>query len=275
MIMNFQKNIDAQAAWIAWGSHGEIFFKTEETPKPSKKQKESFMNQSESINDLAGALAKAQGEMQSAIKDKINPFYKSSYADLGSVWDAARPVLSKYGLCIMQTTEISQDGSKIVMVTTLAHSSGQWMKSFLPLNPAKNDSQGIGAALTYLRRYALSAIAGVVCDDDDDGETAVGRGKTHEQKQCGRQQDRGQGETVRGPESAERIGKAEIIAISELIQKLDEESRKAFLEWIRKSFNSLSIEEIPKSGFEKCVASLNGKIKYVNDKSKQQQAAVA
>src|SRR5579872_4342960 len=138
------------------------------------------MSQSEIINELAAALSKAQGEMQAAIKDKMNPFFKSAYADLGSIWDAARPVLSKYGLCIMQTTEISPEGSRIIMVTTLAHTSGQWMKSYLPLNPSKNDSQGIGAALTYLRRYSLSAIVGVVCDDDDDGETSVGRGKSQQ-----------------------------------------------------------------------------------------------
>lgn len=124
-------------------------------------------NQSENINELATALSKAQGEMQAAIKDSVNPFFKSKYADLGSVWDAARPVLSKHGLCVIQATDIIND--KIVMVTTLAHSSGQWMKSIIPLNPAKNDSQGIGASITYLRRYSLSAIVGVVCDEDDDG----------------------------------------------------------------------------------------------------------
>jgi len=144
------------------------------------------MSHSENISDLASALSKAQGEMQAAIKDSVNPFYKSKYADLGSVWDACRPVLSKHGLCVLQSTEIV--GDKIVMVTTLAHSSGQWMKSHLPLNPAKNDSQGVGAAITYLRRYSLSALVGVVCDDDDDGETASGRGRVkdllikHEQK---------------------------------------------------------------------------------------------
>jgi hypothetical protein len=134
------------------------------------------MNQSEHINELATALSKAQGEMQAAIKDSINPFFKSKYADLGSVWDAARPVLSKYGLCVLQSTEIVSD--KVVMSTILAHSSGQWVKSSLPLNPAKNDSQGMGAAMSYFRRYSLSALVGVVCDDEDDGETAVGRGKT-------------------------------------------------------------------------------------------------
>jgi hypothetical protein len=228
------------------------------------------MTQSETINELASALSKAQGEMQAAIKDKVNTFLKSNYADLGSVWDAARPVLSKYGLCVMQTTEIASDGSKIIMVTTLAHTSGQWMKSFLPLNPAKNDSQGIGAAITYLRRYSLSAIVGVVCDEDDDGETAVGRGK-YPPAQNGKAPSNENPPAQSPPSGNERIGKAEVIALSSLIDTLDEESNKSFLEWIKKSFNASSINDIPKACFDKCMTSLSAKIKYVKDQQKQQQ----
>lgn len=222
------------------------------------------MSHSEIINELAAALSKAQGEMQAAIKDKVNPFFKSSYADLGSVWDAARPVLSKYGLCVMQTTEITGDGGKIVMVTTLAHTSGQWMKSFLPLNPAKNDSQGIGAAITYLRRYSLSAIVGVVCDEDDDGETDVGRGKTPVQNNQLK---------IQQPLAVEKLGKAEVVALTSLAQSLDEESNKSFLDWIKKNYNAQSIQDIPRVCFEKCMVSLNNKIKYTNDKNKQMAVA--
>lgn len=218
------------------------------------------MSQSETINELAAALSKAQGEMQAAIKDKVNPFYKSSYADLGSVWDAARPVLSKYGLCIMQTTEMTTD--QIVMVTTLAHTSGQWMKSYLPLRTTKNDSQGIGAALTYLRRYSLSAIVGVVCDDDDDGETAVGRGKAQnstENKQSVSQDK---------PAPVDKLGKAEITALTNLISNLDEDSNKSFREWIKKTFNAETVQDIPRNCFEKCMQSLTAKIKYLKDQER-------
>ncbi len=230
------------------------------------------MAQSDTINELAAALSKAQGEMQAAIKDKINPFFKSSYADLGSVWDAARPVLSKYGLCVMQTTELVADGTRIVMVTTLAHTSGQWMKSYLPLNPSKNDSQGVGAALTYLRRYSLSAIVGVVCDDDDDGETSVGRGKNGQVQNPPSQNQQG-GRDNNAP--VEKVGKTEIIALTTLIQNLDEESNKSFLDWIKKNFNANSLQDIPKDCFEKCMASIHTKIKYINDKNKQNNMAVA
>jgi hypothetical protein len=222
------------------------------------------MSQSDVINELATALSKAQGEMQAAIKDKVNPFFKSAYADLGSIWDAARPVLSKYGLCVMQTTELDNSRNQVIMVTTLAHTSGQWMKSYLPLNPTKNDSQGMGAAITYLRRYSLSAIVGVVCDDDDDGETAVGRGKN----QNTQQKNNNQPPAPPIQETPEYIGKAEVIALTTLISSLDEESNKSFREWIKKTFMADTIQDIPKACFEKCVASLNAKIKYLKDQEK-------
>ncbi len=229
------------------------------------------MSQSELINELAAALSKAQGEMQAAIKDKVNPFFKSSYADLGSVWDAARPVLSKYGLCVMQTTELAPDRNQVIMVTTLAHTSGQWMKSYLPLNPSKNDSQGMGAAITYLRRYSLSAIVGVVCDEDDDGETAVGRGKQQKQNPPTNIDNHPQ---PNKQESNERIGTAEIINLANLIQNLDEESNKNFHEWISTTFKAKAIQDIPKACYDKCVVTLNAKIKYLKDQEKSMAVAV-
>ncbi len=213
------------------------------------------MCQSELINELATALSKAQGEMQAAIKDKVNPFFKSAYADLGSVWDAARPVLSKYGLSVIQTTDLS--GDKIVLVTTLAHASGQWIKSYLPLNPSKQDSQGVGAAITYLRRYSLSAIVGVVCDDDDDGEEAVGRGK--QQKAA---------PVVAKPAPEEKVDKSETLALLNLITSLDEEGNKSFHGWIKKTFNADTVHDIPKKCFQQCLAALNAKIKFLKDKER-------
>lgn len=228
------------------------------------------MSQSELINELAAALSKAQGEMQAAIKDKVNPFFKSSYADLGSVWDAARPVLSKYGLCVMQTTELQHDRNQVIMVTTLAHTSGQWMKSYLPLNPSKNDSQGMGAAITYLRRYSLSAIVGVVCDEDDDGETSVGRGR--EQKE--NYQSNNQSLKKENQVAIEKVGKHEIIALTTLIQNLDKKGSDSFFNWIKKEFNANSLQDIPKAVFENCMISLNAKIKYLKDQEKSMAVAV-
>ena len=135
------------------------------------------MNKSENINELAAALAKAQGEMRGAVKDSANPFFKSRYADLASVWDACRVPLTKNGLSVVQTNV--GDGAEMVAVETiLLHSSGQWISSFLSVKPVKNDPQGIGSCITYLRRYSLAAMVGIA-PEDDDGNAASGH---HEER---------------------------------------------------------------------------------------------
>jgi len=128
--------------------------------------------QSESINELFSALATAQGQMKPAIKDSDNPYFKSKYSDLASVWEAIREPLSKNGLCVSQSI-MSQAGTS-VLVTILGHKSGQWIKSVAPIISAKPDAQSYGSAVSYQRRYALSAICGV-SSDDDDAEAAQGR----------------------------------------------------------------------------------------------------
>lgn len=129
--------------------------------------------QTPTIGELAGALAKAQGEIQQAHSDKENPFFKSKYADLASNWDACRAPLSKNGLAVIQTTTENNEG-KITVITTLAHSSGEFIKGKLTLKPEKNTPQGIGSAFTYARRYALAAIVGIA-PADDDGEGGMDR----------------------------------------------------------------------------------------------------
>lgn len=123
-------------------------------------------NRSEQINEIATALSKTQGEIKNAKMDTINPHFKSKYADLASVWDSCREPLSKNGLSITQVF-IFMDGT--YLETTLMHTSGQWISSILPIQPVRNDPQGVGSAITYMRRYALSAIVGIAPEDDDDG----------------------------------------------------------------------------------------------------------
>ena len=131
------------------------------------------MAKSENIGQPAAALSKAQGAIKGAIKDSANPFFKSSYADLASVWDAARAPLAANGLAVVQTTELPGDGGA-VLVTTLCHESGEWIDGMLPIRPVKDDPQGMGSAITYMRRYALAAIVGIA-PEDDDGNAASGR----------------------------------------------------------------------------------------------------
>jgi hypothetical protein len=127
---------------------------------------------SPTIGKLALALSKAQLKIEGAKKDASNPFFKSKYADLASVWDACHEALNENEIAIVQTT--SNRETAIVIQTRLIHSSGEWIKGSLGLVPVKNDPQGIGSAISYGRRYALAAIAGV-CPIDDDGEAAMGR----------------------------------------------------------------------------------------------------
>lgn len=128
---------------------------------------------SDQINELASALAKAQSEIKGAVKDANNPFFKSKYADLESVWEACRGPLAKNNLAIVQASQIGEFGA--VLVTTLMHSSGQWIEGVYPVDPVKKDPQGLGAATTYARRYALAAMVGVCSIEDDDGESAMNR----------------------------------------------------------------------------------------------------
>jgi hypothetical protein len=131
------------------------------------------MNKSESIAALAEALAKAQGAMKGAVKDSANPFFKSKYADLASVVEAIRVAFSSNGLSYIQTVQPS-DKDEVRVETTLLHSSGEWIAcGFLSLPVSKADAQGYGSALTYARRYSLSAAAGVAAELDDDGNAAV------------------------------------------------------------------------------------------------------
>ena len=124
------------------------------------------MSQSESIASLAKALSIVQGKLTYAVKDSANPFFKSKYADLESVWDACRSLLAENGLCVMQFPGEFIDGC-MSLTTILAHSSGEWIKQTMEVPVTKPDAQGAGSAITYMRRYALAAVVGVVQADDD------------------------------------------------------------------------------------------------------------
>lgn len=130
------------------------------------------MNQSPTIGALAAALSKAQTSFTPAVKDAANPFYKSKYLTLAGALDAVRSALGANGLALVQAVDAT--GDKLTLNTTLLHSSGEWIGSTYPINPVKNDPQGIGSAVSYGRRYSLMALLGIAAEDDD-GEAAHGR----------------------------------------------------------------------------------------------------
>jgi hypothetical protein len=129
------------------------------------------MNRSDTITELAVALAKAQGTMKAAEMNAVNPFLHNSYADLGSVIEAARPALTANGLSFVQAPAITEAG--ITLETLILHASGQWLASSmtLPVDDKKglSSAQAAGSVITYLRRYALAAMLGIYADKDEDG----------------------------------------------------------------------------------------------------------
>lgn len=128
------------------------------------------MNKSETIELLAQALLKAQTEFMTASKDAKNPFFKSKYATLNSVWEAVATALHNNGLVCIQPIVNN------MVATTIIHTSGQFITSECPIVCAKqNDPQALGSAITYSRRYALASMLGVMTDDDDDAESAMVR----------------------------------------------------------------------------------------------------
>ena len=130
--------------------------------------------QSETIGALAAALSKAQADITGALKDSSNPFFKSKYADLASCWDACRKQLAANNLAVIQTIYVHWESGQTMLATTLVHSSGEWIRSDLPVLAKDLSPQAQGSGITYARRYALAAIVGLA-QIDDDAEAAQGR----------------------------------------------------------------------------------------------------
>ncbi|HET9304826.1 MAG TPA: ERF family protein [Candidatus Sulfotelmatobacter sp.] len=132
---------------------------------------------SDQINEIAAALAKAQATIPGAIKESTNPHFKSKYADLASVWEACRKHLTANGIAVIQMP--AGRDAETTVTTMLVHSSGQFFASSLTLRAIDDRPQSLGSAITYARRYALAAMAGVA-PEDDDGNAASGRGQTEQ-----------------------------------------------------------------------------------------------
>lgn len=145
------------------------------------------MNTSDHINEIAAALAKAQGAMKPAVKDASNPAFKqgnkvSKYADLAANVEAAREPMAANGLAVVQEATTVERG--VAVSTRIVHSSGQWIH-FDPITIplGKQDAHGVGSATTYARRYALGAALGLVAEDDDGNAAAEQGPEKREQAQ--------------------------------------------------------------------------------------------
>ena len=139
------------------------------------------MEKSESIKEIATALAKFQAEIHNPANTATNPFFKSKYAPLSEVLNTVRPILSKYGLSEIQDDYGNGDG--VTVTTMLLHSSGEWLKTGeLTAKPEKNTAQAMGSIITYLRRYQLSSLLGVSSEDDNDANEKEPNNKPENKK---------------------------------------------------------------------------------------------
>ena len=129
------------------------------------------MQHSESIAKLAAALMVFQSEVKDPARDGENPHFRSKYVQIDGLLAAVRPILSQHGLSVIQST--GGDGQNVTITTMILHTSGEWLETDpLTLKAQQATPQGAGSAITYGRRYSLSAALGVAWDDDDDGNAA-------------------------------------------------------------------------------------------------------
>ena len=136
------------------------------------------MKKSETIVELSKAFAKMQKELEQPFKNANNPFFKSKYVPLENVVDSITKASSKHGLSFTQFPSSDENGN-VTVGTMVMHESGEWIEyDPIRLKPVKNDPQAVGSAITYAKRYALSAIFGITSDNDDDGNEATQPGKT-------------------------------------------------------------------------------------------------
>jgi len=170
---------------LDWKSKTGAFCLAVGCPFKKEKMSELPIKQSEQIGELVTALAVSQTEFKPFQKDKENPYTHSKYADLADVIAATQPSLAKNGLVIVQIPIQNNSEQEAGVYTMLAHKSGQFISTelFLPGTMkgkdgvTRFDAQSVGGAITYARRYTWQALVGVAAEEDDDGNTAAGRGE--------------------------------------------------------------------------------------------------
>ncbi len=136
------------------------------------------MTSSETTATLCAALVAAQAGLKPIAKDGKNPAFRSRYATLDGIMETVRPALAAHGLAVVQGVVHPETGEGgrlvgIMLETRLLHTSGEWLASVVPVPVAKGDAHGLGSALSYGRRYGISALLALSTDEDDDGNAAA------------------------------------------------------------------------------------------------------
>ncbi len=219
------------------------------------------MNKSESIKEIAMAMAKFQAEIKNPTNSANNPFFKSKYAPLNEILNDVRPLLSKYGLSVLQMP--SGDDQEVHITTLLMHESGEWIESCpLKMKPAKNDPQGIGSAITYGRRYALAAILGISSEDDDDGNVAT-HGKPEPTKSESTQRPQAAPQSSDKPKQAPANGNKASDAQVKAIWAIGKKANVSE-DYIKAEYGVESIKDLTKDQASQLITDMQ---KFVNDQA--------
>lgn len=208
--------------------------------------------QSENINEIATALSKAQGELKPAKKTCKSHY--ADYADFRDVVDAARDALRVNGLAVSQLPFPGEDG-KLLIVTTLMHSSGQWLRSYMPVIAHKWDNHTMGSGITYAKRYSFESIVGIVKEgEDDDGKEAVGDGSKPGKSISAAPFNKSKPKPQKKEQPLERISQ---IQVNQLETKINghEDVRKKVVTWIKKAYGGGLLRDIPIRDFAKIMLS--------------------
>jgi hypothetical protein len=131
------------------------------------------LTSSETIGAIAPALIKAQSQMQGISKEGKNPAFKSKYVTLDSILDTLRPILTSNGLMLTQGSQQPETMQTVTVESRIIHTSGEWISTTVTIPVTKPDAHGLGSALTYGRRYSVSALLAISADEDDDANGAV------------------------------------------------------------------------------------------------------
>lgn len=245
---------------MPFGLNGENIMENNILPLPE---------QSEKVDVILTQLMKAKNEMGCAVrKDSTNPFHKSKYASLGAHLELSEPILFRYGLIMIQASNVINNQS--FLVATLHHpESNQWIKSYLPLPNPKNDSQGIGAAISYMRRYAINSMLGLNAEDDD-GETADGRGKNVKKT------PEAQNNLPPSPliiqnnpgGKVQKIDNIKLVELRNLDSKLNKECKEKLYSWLKQKYKINQFDEILEEFFPIIYLNFKNAVKYIESEKK-------
>lgn len=212
------------------------------------------MNQSEQIDALAAALSKAQGEFPPIPKTRLVDYIYNGkrttykYADLSDVIDAIKGALSKYGLSHSEQLVYSE--GKVILWTRLMHSSGQWLLSSYPITLGSKPQES-GSAISFARRYALTALIGVQAEEDNDAQSAPPLDKGNK--------DDDDGEFNKFPDNPPNVWKFTDVHYSIIIALAKKAGTPIddIVSWCQKNFGILEMYQMTERNYEGVVKKLN------------------